>query len=243
MTTANKEINTGTGSVVVRKRSGLLVPEPKRRELVLDSHGIHLKSARLEVGSDPALQQRILAFLRDRVHSGIPSAWYKLTVGHDLQLSMHATLSVRHFHASERSPFTGELGWLENLGILSHKKVTTAFRDLMVDNLVSDTTAWGDFKFQSPGTSNQAESNADTALIAVAGPEATGTQLEGATSDIYKSVATVTADASETWEEHQIRNVTGATGGTMMDRSLATVVVVNLDTVEYTYQLTVTAEA
>ena len=188
---------------------------------------------------------RTLAFLRDHVNPAIPRWYYQAVLGHDLHLSTYGELYVRHFHTTERDPFTGMMGWMENVGLVSHGKVTVEFRDFQVDNLVSDTTEWGDFKFHRPGTSTQAESNADTGLIADAGLEATGTQLEGATADIYKSVATVTADATETWEEHSIASQTGAGGGSLMDRSLISpnVSVVNLDTVEFTYQMTVNAEA
>jgi hypothetical protein len=171
--------------------------------------------------------------------------YYNLVLGHDLHVSTYAELYVRHFHATERDPFTGKLGWWENVGLVSRGKVTTEFRDFEVDQLQAETAAYGDFKFHRPGTSNQAESNGDTGLIADAGLEATGTQIEGATADIYKSVATVTADATETWEEHSIANATGAGGGELMDRSLISpsVSVVNLDTVEFTYEITKNAEA
>ena len=190
-------------------------------------------------------RHRLLAFLRDHIWKGIPQAYYRLVLGHDLHLSTYAELYVRHFHATERDPFTGEMGWMENVGLVSRGKVTVEFRDFQVDQLQVETSEWGDFKFHRPGTSAQAESNADTGLITDAGLEATGTQIEGATADIYKSVATVTADATETWQEHSIASQTGVGGGSLMDRSLIIpiVSVVNLDTVEFTYQVTINAEA
>lgn len=190
-------------------------------------------------------RRNVLTWLRDHVSAAIPRLYYNLVLGHDLHVSTYAELYVRHFHATERDPFTGKLGWWENVGLVSRGKVTTEFRDFEVDQLQAETAAYGDFKFHRPGTSNQAESNGDTGLIADAGLEATGTQIEGATADIYKSVATVTADATETWEEHSIANATGAGGGELMDRSLISpsVSVVNLDTVEFTYEITKNAEA
>lgn len=135
-------------------------------------------------------------------------------------------------------------GWWENLGLVSEDKVTTAFRDFEVDQLQTETSAYGDYKFHRPGTDATAESNAHTALQVDAGLEATGSQTESA-ADVYRSVGTVTADTTETWQEHSVRNATGAAGGTMMDRNLIspTVAVVNLDTVEFTFSLTKTAEA
>ncbi|KKN36036.1 hypothetical protein LCGC14_0777750 [marine sediment metagenome] len=186
-----------------------------------------------------------LAWLRDHVSAAIPRLYYNLVLGHDLHISTYAELYVRHFHATERDPFTGKMGWMENVGLVSRGKVTVEFRDYEIDQLQTEDSTYGDFKFHRPGTSAQAESSADTGLIADAGLEATGTQIEGATADIYKSVATVTADATETWQEHSIANLTGVGGGELMDRSLVTptVSVVNLDTVEFTYELTKNEEA
>ena len=134
---------------------------------------------------------------------------------------------------------------MENVGLVGRAKVTTEFRDFQVDELVAETSEWGDFKFHRPGLTATGEANTDTVLASDAGLTATGTQGEGSSSDIYKSVATVTADTSETWNEHVINSQTGAGGGKLMDRTAftPTVSVVNLDTVEFTYELTVNAEA
>jgi hypothetical protein len=77
---------------------------------------------------DLPFQQRFLAWLRDNISAEIPRAYYRALLGHDLHVSMFAELYVEHFHATERDPFTGELGWLENVGLVSRDKVTTAFR-------------------------------------------------------------------------------------------------------------------
>ena len=71
---------------------------------------------------------------------------------------------------------------------------------------------------------------------------ATGTQLEGATTNIYKTVATITFTGTHAVSEHGL--FSAATAGTMMDRSVFSPAdnVVNLDEIEYTYQLTVVAE-
>lgn len=193
---------------------------------------------------DESWQKKVLTFLRDNVHEDIPRRYYDAVLGHDLHVSMFGELYVKHYHASEKDPFTGELGWLENLGRVSRGKVTTAFRDLEAGYLVTDSTAYGDFKFHRPGTGTTAEANTQTGLTTDAGLEATGNQTNP-TASTYQTVATVTADSTETWEEHQLRNATGATGGTMMDRSLISpnVAVVNLDTVQFTYVLTKNAEA
>lgn len=221
-----------------------------RKQFVRDDVNGHFRPEReallLQNWKHPSksMQQRTLAWLRDNVNRELPRWWYELVLGHDLHISTFATLHVTHFHATQRNPFTGEMGWLENVGLVSRKKVTIAFRDFEIDNLVTDSTAYGDYKFHRPGTSATAEANTDTALVADCGLEGTGTQVEVA-ADQYRSVGAVTADTTETWQEHSIRNATGAAGGTMMDRSLIspTVPVVNLDVVTFTYTLTKNAEA
>lgn len=188
-------------------------------------------------------RQELLSWLRDNVHPGIPRWYYQLVLGHDLHVSSYGTLHVKHWHAHQIDPFTGAMGWLENVGLVSAGKVTTAFRDFEIDQLIAETSAYGDFKFHEVGTDNTAEANSQTALIVTSGiARATGTQVEAA-ADQYRSVATITADATETWQEHGLFNA--STGPTMMDRSLIspTVGVVNLDQVTFTYTLTKNAEA
>jgi hypothetical protein len=189
------------------------------------------------------IQQRALAWLRDHVNSELPRTWYRLVLGHDLHVSTYAELYVRHFHASERDPFTGQLGWWENVGLVSAGKVTTAFRDFEIDQLIAESSAYGDFKYHEVGTDNTAEANTQSALIVTTGiARVAGTQIE-ASAPVYRSVATVTADTTETWQEHGIFNA--LTSGVMMDRSLIspTVAVVSGDTVQFTYELTKAAEA
>jgi hypothetical protein len=101
----------------------------------------------------------------------------------------------------------------------------------------------GDYKFHEVGTSATAEANTDTALVTTTGiARVTGTQTNP-TASTYQSIATVTADTTETWQEHGLFNA--STSVTLMDRSLIspTVAVVNLDTVQFTYVLTLNAEA
>jgi hypothetical protein len=192
---------------------------------------------------EPPPQQWLLTWFRDHISPEIPRWWYNLVLGHDLHVSTYAELYVQHYHATERDPFTGEMGWLENVGLVSRGKVTTAFRDFETAQLVAETSTYGDFKFHEVGTSAAAEANTQTALTTTTGiARATGTQVDVG-SGVYRSVATVTADTSETWQEHGIFNI--STAGTMMDRSLIspTVAVVASDTVTFTYELTKTAEA
>lgn len=205
---------------------------PERKGLLLEH-----RAARTPV------QQRALAWLRDHVHSALPRAYYQAVLGHDAHLTAYAELYVKHYHATEPDPFTGRIGWTENVGRVSQQKVTTAFRDFVALMLVTDATTMGDFKYHEVGTDNTAEANSQTALITTTGiARVAGTQTNP-TGSTYQSVATVTADTTETWQEHGLFNA--STSGTLMDRSLIspTVSVVSLDTVQFTYVLTVNAEA
>jgi hypothetical protein len=154
-----------------------------------------------------------------------------------------AALYVQHHHTTERDPFTGRWGWTENLGRVSTGKVTNAFRDFEIDNLITDSTSYGDYRYHEVGTSAAAEANTQTALTTTTGiARVSGTQVEFA-ADTYQTVATVTADTAESWQEHGIFN--SATAGVMMDRSLISpvVAVVASDTVTFTYSLTKASES
>lgn len=209
-----------------------------------DDHGHHWRGATLWHERAPfvPMQQRILAALRDHVHPGIPRTYYRMLVGHDIHLAAWGELFAIHNHVHERDPFTGrDTGWAENLGRISQGKVTTAFRDFLSNQLRTDTTEVGDFKFHEVGLSATAEANTDTALVSTTGiARVTGTQA--GTAPDYTSVATVTADTTETWQEHGL--FSQSSGATLMDRSVYTgIAVVNLDTVQFTYTLTQAAEA
>lgn len=219
----------------------------RRRGLVRDDVHGHYRLERwsllLHNQRRSVWRQNLLAWLRDHVHPSIPRLYYRVVLGHDLHFSVWAELFVRHYHATEPDPFTGRTGWWENVGRVSSGKVTTAFRDFEIDQLIAESSLYGDFKYHEVGTSATAEANTQTALTTTTGiARVVGSQVEAA-ADQYQSVATVTADTTETWQEHGIFNA--STTGTMMDRSLIspTVAVVASDTVQFTYTLTKNAEA
>ena len=110
-------------------------------------------------------------------------------------------------------------GSIVDYGLAGTKKVTAAFVQLLVDNLQTETAAWGDFKYHDCGTSAATESVDDTGMIAPAGTaRAIGTQTEGAAPHIYKSVGTIAFTSSKTIAEHGLFNA--ATGGTLLDRTV-----------------------
>lgn len=136
----------------------------------------------------------------------------------------------------------GLSGFVENCGLLSSGKVTTAFVSEEIDELVATAgTEYADFDFHEVGTSTNVEANTETALVATAGI----TRDNGTPTDadpIYRNVGTITADVTETWEEHGLFN--NVSGPAMMDRTLTLGQSVNnTDQVQYTYELTKSAEA
>ena len=135
-------------------------------------------------------------------------------------------------------------GIAEDLGLLSCQKVTTAFAAYLVDSMQDSTTyPMAVFKYHGSGTGTTAEANSQTALVTEVETRATGTTIEGASANIYKSVATQAYTDTRAIAEHGLFSASSA--GTMLDRSLlGTVVnVENTDEIEWTYQLTVSAEA
>ncbi len=232
-------------SQIALARAGVLQPNEEQGHFRIDrAHLLYeTKQWAPELPRERKMAERFLEWLRDHVGSDIVRAYYDAMLGHDIHLSLRGELYVKHYHVEERDPFTGELGWLENIGLVSRGKVTTAFRDFLAAQLVTDSTAIGDFKFHEVGTSATAEANTDTALVTTTGiARVAGTQTNP-TASTYQSIATVTADTTETWQEHGIFNA--STGVTLLDRSLIspTVSVVSLDTVQFTYVLTLNAEA
>lgn len=131
-------------------------------------------------------------------------------------------------------------GVRENKGLISTKVVTTAGVNYLVDGLQANTTDVALFKFHGSGTGAVAENIANTALGAESGSRVTGTQTEGASANIYKTVATVSYTSTLAITEHGI--FSASTAGTLLDRSVFTAInVINGDSIEFTYELTLPA--
>lgn len=124
-----------------------------------------------------------------------------------------------------------------------NKKVTTAFVNDIVDNLITETSAFGDYKYHDSGTGTNAESPSDTALQTPCGEARdAGTQVEGAQTYEYKSVATHTYAGSFAITEHGLFNASSA--GTLMDRTVFSAInVVASDKIEFTFTIQFAAEA
>ena len=150
---------------------------------------------------------------------------------------LYAELKARHYIAAENR-------W-KDLGVVSRKAVTTEFVNLLVDELQASApthTRFFDFKFHDCGTGTTAENASDVALVTpYGGARTSGTQVEGASANIYRSIGTIAFTSTLAITEHGLFNAASATDE-LMDRSVFTAInVVNGDSIQFTYELTCTA--
>lgn len=128
-----------------------------------------------------------------------------------------------------------------NHGIVSRRVITTAFVNFMVDQLQTETSQWGDFKYHDSGVGTTAAAITDTDIETTDGESrATGSQTEGASANIYRSVGTITYTTSKAITEHGL--FSQATGTTLADRHVfAAINVIPTDSIEFTYDMTVSS--
>jgi len=128
----------------------------------------------------------------------------------------------------------------ENIGLVSTKAVTTAGVNFIVDAFQNSTEV-ETMKYHDSGTGIVAENITDTALgTPYGGSRATGTTAEGASANIYQTVGTNNYTSTLAITEHGVFSAT--TSGTLLDRSVfAEINVIDGDSIEFTYELTVPA--
>lgn len=122
------------------------------------------------------------------------------------------------------------------LGLISTRVVTTAGVNYLVDCL-QGTQEPENLKYHAMGTGNTAEAAGDTGLVTEVETRVAGTQVEGASANIYRTVATITATGARAIVEHGLFSASSA--GTLWDRSVFAVV--NLatgDAITFTYEVT-----
>jgi hypothetical protein len=124
-----------------------------------------------------------------------------------------------------------------------NKKVTTAFVNFIVDQLIAETSIFGDFKYHDSGIGIVGEAPGDTALGTPCGEARTvGSQEEGAQTYEYKSIATHTYAGTFAITEHGLFNA--SSGVTLMDRTVfGEINVVANDKIEFTFTIQFSAEA
>lgn len=135
-----------------------------------------------------------------------------------------------------------------DLGVASLRVVTTAGVNFLVDAL-QGTVEPEILRYHGVGTGTNAEASGDTALqtesTTIINPDstrATGSLTEGASANIFRTVGTVTFDGSGAITEHGIFSQAATGGGTLLDRSVFSAInVANLDSIQFTYDLTLSA--
>lgn len=136
-------------------------------------------------------------------------------------------------------------------GLASLRVVTDTGVGFIVDAF-QNTTELENLKYHGFGTGGAAEAAGNTALTtelttqyAVDNTRPTGTTTEGASANIYRTVATFSPDSGGTLAitEHGIFSQAATGGGVMLDRSLFSVVnvVAASDSITSTYDLTFTS--
>lgn len=130
-------------------------------------------------------------------------------------------------------------GEVFDLGLVSVNVVTTAGVNYVIDAVQALATI-SNLKYHASGTTNTAEAVGDTALVAEVESRVSGTQIEGASANIYKTVATIAYTATRTIVEHGL--FSASTAGTLFDRSVFTGIGVDTSTsIEFTYEWTLNA--
>jgi hypothetical protein len=156
---------------------------------------------------------------------------------------MISTLRLRHTD--------GRTGIITDYGIVGFRVVTTAGVGYIVDAF-ANSVELENMKFHGFGTGGSAEAVGNTALTteltteyATDNTRPTGTTAEGASANIFQSVATFSPNAGGTIAvtEHGIFSQAATGGGVLLDRTLfsAVNVVASSDSLQATYELTFTA--
>jgi hypothetical protein len=143
------------------------------------------------------------------------------------------------FESALKAVITKKDGSKIDLGVIARRMVTTAGVNYLVDAF-QNSVEIENFKYHGSGTGTTAEAVGDTALETPVESRSTGTQTEGASANIYRTVATIAYTATRAITEHGIFSAN--TSGTLWDRSVFSAInVINGDSIEFTYELTCTA--
>lgn len=132
-----------------------------------------------------------------------------------------------------------------DLGLAGLRVVTDVGVAYIVDAF-QNTTELENMKFHGFGTGSNAEAAANTALHTelttqyVGDVRPTGTTTEGASANIYRTVATLSPDSGGTINVTEHGIFSASTGGVLLDKTLFTAVpiVASADSLQATYDLT-----
>jgi hypothetical protein len=131
-------------------------------------------------------------------------------------------------------------GSIISLGCLGRRVVTTAGVNYMRDDFAAGAGSAdiSNFKYHDSGIGTGAEAIGDTALGTAAGPARVAGTQDNSVAKTYTSVATIPYTATKAITEHGL--FSASTSGTLWDRTVfAAINVVNGDSIQFTYTLTI----
>ncbi len=136
-------------------------------------------------------------------------------------------------------------GEVVDLGLVSLRVVTDTGVAFIVDAF-QNTTELENMRYHGYGTGTTAEAAGQTALVtelttqyATDNTRPTGSTTEGASANIYRSVGTLSPDASVAITEHGLFSQAATGGGVMIDRSVFSAInLISGDSLQTTYDLT-----
>ena len=131
--------------------------------------------------------------------------------------------------------FDPDGGLIEDRGLVSERVITDDFAEYYIDCLHGGETGIADFKYHDSGTGTDVEDEEDSGLVTPTGvARVEGSQGEGATAVIYRTVAVITYDGVYEITEWGLFNALAS--GTMMDRAIVNAISVAANyQVEWTY--------
>lgn len=184
--------------------------------------------------------------LDDRVNTWRAANFRHLVRGARRALAARA-LNLSNFYGSLYLTHITRDGDVVEYGLASMRVVTTAGVNAIVDAF-QNTVELETFKFHGVGVGTTAEASSDTALVTESttalnpdSTRATGTTTEGGTANVYRTVGTLTFDATAAITEHGIFTQATA-GGTLLDRSVFSALnMASGDSLQATYDLTFSA--
>ena len=174
-----------------------------------------------------------------------PGLLYRLSNFHNVwpglwRHELARLLKMNHMMGSLHAVLFRKDGSRINYGLVSANLVTTVFVNDMVDELIAESSAWGDYKWHDSGVGVTPAAVGDTDIETTDNESrVSGTQVENA-ANIYESVGTIAYTGTLAITEHLLANINAA--GIAMDHHVFSAInVVNTDSIEFTYRLTCTA--
>jgi hypothetical protein len=220
----------------------------------MDTQGLVAPTGELTVVKIPKVPDRIT--LKDALpQSGLPAEaneWrvknFPRVLKGRRKIALAKLLGVPHFFGSLYLQVFRSSGEVIPLGLAGNRVVTTAGVNFIVDAF-QNTVEVENLKFHGLGTGGAAEAVGNTALTTELTTEyltnstrPTGSTIEGASANIYRTVGTITVDATVAATEHGIFDSATAGAGTLLDRTLFSVInLASGDAIQATYDLTFTA--